>query len=107
MKIELLYFDGCPTYRQVLKSLEELKSEHGWDFEIELVNVDTDEKAIELNFVGSPTIRVDGVELFPPPKDAPFARACRMFQWKGKILGAPPKEMLRTAINQLINQNKG
>ena len=105
MKIELLYFDGCPTYRLVQKWLEELKSEEGWDFELELVNVDSDEKAIGLKFTGSPTVLVNGRELFPPNSEAPYARTCRMFFWNGRMHGAPPKEMLREAILELTEHS--
>ncbi len=104
MKAEVLYFDGCPTYGQVRQFLEELRKEEGWDFELQLVNVETDERAVKLKFTGSPTILVNGEELFPPNPDAPYARACRMFFWEGKMHGAPTKEMLRQALQEKLTE---
>lgn len=104
-RVEILYFDGCPTYRLVQKWLEELREEESLDFELELVNVDSDEKAVEEKFTGSPTIRVNGKELFPPSPDAPYARSCRMFFWEGEMRGAPPKEMLRKALLSLLSES--
>jgi hypothetical protein len=60
MQMEILYFDGCPTYLQAEKSLRGVLEEEGLDAEVELVAVNTDEEAQELRFPGSPTIHVDG-----------------------------------------------
>ncbi len=105
MKIEILYFDGCPTYKLVEKWLNELREEEGFQFELELINVDSDEKAVQLKFTGSPTVRVNGEELFPPSPEAPYARTCRMFCWNGKMHGAPPREMLHQKISALIKHS--
>jgi hypothetical protein len=64
-RVEILYFDGCPTYLEAEKTLREVLGEKGVDAEVELVAVNTDEGAQALRFAGSPTIRVDGEDLFP------------------------------------------
>ena len=45
MKIEVLYFDGCPAYRTAKKALREVLAEEGIEAEVELVAVNTDEEA--------------------------------------------------------------
>jgi hypothetical protein len=50
MQMEILYFDGCPTYLQAEKSLRGVLEEEGLDAEVELVAVNTDEEAQELRF---------------------------------------------------------
>ncbi len=64
LKVELLYFDGCPGYRKAERSLKAALSREGIRSEVELVAVNTDEEAAAQKFPGSPTIRVDGRDLF-------------------------------------------
>jgi hypothetical protein len=64
-KVALLYFDGCPGYRKAEQSLKNALSREGIRSEVELVAVNTDEEAEALEFSGSPTIRVNGRDLFP------------------------------------------
>ena len=42
MKMEILYFDGCPTYVASEKTLREVLEEQGIAAEVELVAVNTD-----------------------------------------------------------------
>ncbi len=63
MEIELLYFDGCPSYRRPEKSLREVLVEEGLETALKLVAVNNDEEAQRLRFPGSPTIRVNGQDL--------------------------------------------
>jgi hypothetical protein len=42
MKIEILYFDGCPTYLLAEKTSREVLEEQGIAAEVELVAVNTD-----------------------------------------------------------------
>jgi hypothetical protein len=65
MKIEILHFDGCPTYHEAEKTLRGVLAEQGIEAGVELVAVNTDEEAQRLRFPGSPTIRMDGRDLFP------------------------------------------
>jgi hypothetical protein len=65
MEVEVLYFDGCPTYKLAEQALREALAEEGMDAEVYLVAVNTDEEARRLRFPGSPTIRVGGKDLFP------------------------------------------
>jgi hypothetical protein len=65
MKVEILYFDGCPTFLAAEKTLREVLEEQGIVAEVELVALNTDGETQELHFAGSPTIRVDSEDLFP------------------------------------------
>ena len=66
MKVELLYFDGCPGYEKARRALEDaLAQEEDARGGFDLVAANTDEDAQRLRFPGSPTIRVDGNDLFP------------------------------------------
>lgn len=79
MKIEVLYFDNCPTYRGAQKNLRKVLVEQGMDAEVELVAVNTNEEARRLRFPGSPTIRVEGKDLFPVSEREDWRLGCRVY----------------------------
>jgi hypothetical protein len=98
MKVEILYFDGCPTYKATEKTLRKVIYEEGIDAEIQLVAVNTDEEAQRVRFPGSPTVRVDGEDLFPGPERAVYALGCRMYAASEGLRGSPTAEMLSVAL---------
>jgi hypothetical protein len=104
MKIEMLYFEGCPTYREAEALIEEVIRSEGTPAEIESVQVKTEEEAIQLGFLGSPTIRIDGVDIDPVARSSTdFGLKCRVYRDGKRFVGLPPREMLRRAIKQARN----
>ena len=101
VKLEVLYFDGCPSYETAMKSLEEVLSEEGLEAEVELVLVDTDEEAERLRFPGSPTIRADEDDLFPVPERPSYALGCRTYISPEGLRGSPSAQMFREALAKL------
>lgn len=100
MKVEVLYFDGCPTYLAAEKAVREALAEEGVEAGVELVAVNTDEEAQRLRFPGSPTLRVDGGDLFPVPGRTKYALGCRMYATPEGLRGSPTAEMLREALTR-------
>ena len=98
MRVEVMYFDGCPTYRVAEQTLREVLVQVGADAEVELVAVNTDEEAQTLRFPGSPTIRVDGEDLFPVPDRAKYALGCRMYSTPKGLRGSPTAEIIGDAL---------
>ena len=98
MKVKVLYFDGCPTYRTATRTLWEVLSELGVEADVEQVAVNTDEEAKRLRFPGSPTIRVDGMDLFPVPERSVWALGCRTYATPEGLKGYPTREMIREAL---------
>jgi hypothetical protein len=98
MRVEVLYFDGCPTYRAAVVTLRGVLARE--DAEVELAAVNTDEEAQELRFPGSPTIRVDGEDLFPMPDRAGYALGCRMYATPEGLKGSPTVEMVRASLTE-------
>ena len=97
MEVSLLYFDGCPNHLTTLTLLETLLDETGWGGTIQLVNVDSPEKAEELSFRGSPTVLIDGVDPFLD-YEAPVGLSCRIYATDSGYRGTPPGGELRSAI---------
>lgn len=100
MRLEILYFDGCPAYRAAEETLREALAEEGVEAGVEMVPVNTDEEARRLRFPGSPTIRVDGRDLFPGGAEEreDWRLGCRVYATPEGLKGSPNIEMLREAL---------
>ena len=57
-----------------------------------------DEEAQRLWFPGSPTIRVEGEDLFPAPEREDWRLGCRVYETPEGLRGSPTAEMLREAL---------
>lgn len=97
MEISLLYFDGCPNHHSTLMLLDTLLDEAGWTGQIQLIKVVSLEQADQLDFRGSPTVWVDGVDPFLDP-EAPVGFSCRIYPTASGYQGTPPEQELRMAI---------
>jgi hypothetical protein len=69
MRIELLYFDGCPGHAELRDRLPQLLQQAGVDASIEEQRIDSEEDARRERFLGSPTLRVDGHDIDPTAED--------------------------------------
>jgi hypothetical protein len=98
MRVEVLYFDGCSTYLEAEKTLRTVLAQEAAEAVVELVAVNTDEEAQRLRFPISPTIRVDGEDLFPVPDRAGYALGCRMYATPEGMRGSPTAEMVRESL---------
>ena len=100
MRVELLYWAGCPSYPKALSELRAALLEAGFDPDGVIIReVRTDSDAVAERFVGSPTIRIDGVDI-QPPGDEPAALACRVYRRRdGRISPTPDPADLREALS--------
>jgi hypothetical protein len=101
MKVEVLYFDGCPTYEAAEKTLRDVFADKGLEADVELVAVNTDEEARRLRFPGSPTIRVAGKDLFPTEEREDWRLGCRIYATPEGLRGSPTAEMLKEALTMI------
>jgi hypothetical protein len=108
-KVELLWWDGCPSYPRALEELRAVLREEGLDPDtVEMREVATDADAERERFVGSPTIRIDGVELAPPGEDEPVGLACRIYRLRdGRISPVPDRADVREALSQAMGARSG
>ena len=99
MKIELLYWEGCPSHPEALALLQEVLAERGLDATVELREVASDEEAQELRFPGSPTIRVDGRDVDAAGAESRPALTCRIYYLAdGRVSPIPSREQLEEAL---------
>ena len=96
MEITLQYFDGCPNWTIAADRLAVVAAENpGVIVNRQLVESLVDAETI--GFRGSPSILVDGRDLFPD-LSAAVGLACRIYATPVGFAGAPTLEQLRKAI---------
>jgi hypothetical protein len=95
VQIEVLYFEGCPNHALAVALVHEVVAAHGTGAQVAEVVVRTDEDARRLHFLGSPSIRVNGVDI-EPGADArrDYALACRIYGSSG----LPERALLASAL---------
>ncbi|MCX9082300.1 MAG: DUF2703 domain-containing protein [Candidatus Methanoperedens sp.] len=127
MRVQLLYILDCPwcvkTKKLIRESLEELGVEAG----LEEILIDSDEKAEKYEFLGSPTVRINGKDIqeevskgqcLPCEEIVKYEQestdfvkqecrcGCRIYFYKGNQYPYPPKEMIQEAIMKLISADQ-
>jgi hypothetical protein len=102
MRIELLWWEGCPSYPEAMEQLKGILDEEGFDPEIvEMREVESHEQARRERFPGSPTIRIDGQDVVPPGESEPASLTCRVYLLRdGRTSATPDPEDLREAIRR-------
>ena len=106
MTIELLYFDGCPSYEALLPRMQALLREYGIDEKsVRLRQVETPAAAQSERFLGSPTLRIDGRDVEPgADQRTDFGLKCRIFRGAGAV---PPDEWIIGALAGARNAAAG
>jgi len=99
VRIEFLYWDGCPSSPEAKELLEEVLAERGVDAPVEMREVRTQEDAEALAFPGSPTIRIDGRDVDLAGSNARPALNCRIYYLPdGRVSPVPTREQLEEAL---------
>lgn len=99
MEVRLLYFDGCPNWRETDQRLRDALALAGLDLRPVCVSVTTPEEAERLRFRGSPSVLIDGVDPFAD-EAAPVGLSCRVFRTPDGLRGAPTVDQLFEALGQ-------
>jgi hypothetical protein len=97
-EIEMLYFDGCPGWHHAWATLGSALAESGCEATVRLRDVTTMAPDELSGFAGSPTLRVDGADLFG--YDGPAVLACRRYD-DNRGQGWPSLAALRARLEAL------
>jgi hypothetical protein len=101
MRVELLWWEGCPSFPETLAELERSLDAAGLDSHVQMVEIESDEHARRERFPGSPTIRIDGEDIFPC-EDAHYALCCRVYRLRdGRPSPTPDPQDLLEAIRRI------
>jgi hypothetical protein len=99
MNIEFLYFDECPHWTKALQNLQEVISEGNYHVILRIIRVDSYEKAREVNFQGSPSVKINGKDW--EGSNNPPGLGCRLYRIQGKSTGVPSCEFIRQRLSRL------
>lgn len=102
--IEVLYTEDCPFWREVTETIEEILKESKIKAVVKRVKVSGEDEAKRLRFPGSPTVRINGVDVDPMFKETTGAIGCRVYMYQGKMYEFPPKDMIAKAVKRLIKK---
>jgi hypothetical protein len=107
-KLELLWWEGCPSTERALTELREAAAELGLESpDIELREIQTDDEAAAAGFIGSPTVLVNGVDVVPDPGEAADVTGltCRVYRRRdGRIAPTPDPDDLRAALHAAVHE---
>ena len=97
MQIDLLYFDGCPSWQGALENLNTALKREDTAADIHLVRVADDAQAIIYKFLGSPSFQVNGQDWWPEVRIS-YLLSCRIYPTPTGMQGAPSVEMLQEKL---------
>jgi hypothetical protein len=104
MRIDFLYWEECPSHEPALQRLRAVLGKRHIADPVHVIEVTTEQEAAALRFPGSPTIRVDGQDLFPAP-DGPYGLSCRIYHTSdGRVTPLPTTSMLDRALHQRLEE---
>ena len=99
--IEFFYLDDCPHWERALVNLEEAMRLEGVNATVFKVLVTSGEDARKKLFLGSPTIRIDGVDLDGLKANRrPFILGCRIYKEGDRTAGWPSVDVIRRALQR-------
>lgn len=104
MKIELLWFQDCSNHHAAEAMLNEVLSEFGVKEVIERVEVPDAEVGKRLTFPGSPTIRINGLDVEPGWQACDDCTPrCWLYLTSEGLRGLPEKSWIRQGIETALS----
>ena len=95
MTVEVLYFEGCPGFAELMPRLRALAG----DAPIELRPITTPDAARAERFLGSPTVRVDGVDVEPGAAErSDYGLKCHLYATADGLRHSPDDALLAASL---------
>ena len=102
IQVELLYFAGCPSHARYVPHLRQLLARLSRPTVLVEREVADEATAVDERFLGSPTVRVDGVDIDPGAAHrTSYGLQCRLYRSSHGLTGVPPDEWVRGALEPL------
>jgi hypothetical protein len=105
--IEFLFWEGCPSHKRALAMLTEEMDALGISRDLlRTVEVFTHEDAVERQFIGSPTIRLDGIDI-ADTSGGLYGLECRLyFHRDGRPSPLPDRDDLKEALERYASKGQ-
>lgn len=106
MKVEVLYVADCPSHPAAVELVKYVLATQGVAADIAEILVTDERMARELEFRGSPTIRINGRDIAGNSGNTEgFGLSCRLYPGSLRI-GLPPVDLVHRAIREATGNNK-
>ena len=104
--LEFQYFDGCPNSAETLNNIHELIAEGIiLEKDVLIVKIPNMDSAEEYNFQGSPSILIDGIDIYTGQKPTGFNYSCRVYEFNNNKTGVIPKNFIKRKIERFSISN--
>jgi len=101
MRVQLLYFDGCPNAVKALEDLNAVLAGEGMQVDVERIRVRNPSHARKLRFLGSPSIRINGRDVEPAARSrTDYGFMCRTYHSIEGVSSTPSREQIVRAIGE-------
>ena len=99
--IEFLWFADCPNHPAARELLKDVVARDAPEAEIRDVDATDPAVAERVRFPGSPTIRIDGVDVQPGFEDpADYSPRCRIYWTPSGLARIPAREWIEGALRR-------
>lgn len=106
MRVEFLWFQDCPNHEEARRALRDVLRENGLPEDFEDIDASDPTRAAGLQFAGSPSIRIDGVDVEPgfvEPEE--YVPGCRLYRVAGgRLQGTPLREWIAAAVTSAMDR---
>lgn len=100
LQVQLMTFPGCPHAGSTRRRLQAVLASLAPDAQLEEIKVRDPHEAAALGFQGSPSVRIDGVDLEGRAGDACFS--CRLYEGTS----GPPRWLLEAAVLRALRPER-
>lgn len=98
---QLLWFGDCPNHESARSMLLDSVARLAPDVTVEDIDASDAEVAVRLRFPGSPTIRIDGVDIEPGFRDpGDYTPRCRLYRTDAGLRGVPDAGWIDEALRR-------
>lgn len=98
LEIDILYTADCTDWEITGQLVEQVVDELRLEAEMRYWLIANDRQALQAYFIGSPTVRVEGNDLFPV-QGATAGLRLRSYLTEEGIMGHPTYQMIRDALS--------
>ncbi|HET9971295.1 MAG TPA: hypothetical protein VFQ68_23870 [Streptosporangiaceae bacterium] len=95
----MLAFPSCPNRDAAIALAERVCQELDGDAEIQVLDVEDQQAAERIRCLGSPTIRIDGLDVEPgADQHAGYTHTCRLYPGEQSLRGLPDERWVREGL---------
>ena len=96
MRVEVFYIDGCPNHKPVVERVKKVLQQERISVPLVEVEIHDEREAKKIGFLGSPTVRINGLDVDPECRaGTATGMTCRYYTG-----GLPSEEMICTALRE-------